>query len=143
MGNNQERLKDLKALVEKWEEPATKTKKAFLRLKEYLEKLPDTILSFKSRPGVSHSLRGAHKNQKEKSLFVMVDIIDDDPSNRWLSVCFYGDMITDPKELGDFVPGGLLGEDACCFDIDKWEEELLSYVEERISEAHLSAADSG
>jgi hypothetical protein len=138
-----EKIKELAELLENWKEPATKTKSAFLRLKKYLEGLPDVILSFKSRPGVSHSLRAAHKNQQDKSLFVMVDIIDDDPDNRWLSVCFYGDMISDPDELGDFVPGGLLGEDACCFDIDRWEDSLLEYVEKRIGEAYENAARGG
>ncbi len=138
--SNPAKLDDLKGLLEKWKDSEAKTKKAFLRLKEYLEHLPDVILSFKSRPGVSHSLRASHRNQNEQALFVMVDIIDDDPSNRWLSVCFYGDMIKDPDERGDFVPGGLLGEDACCFDIEMWHEEMLIYVEKRISEAHESAA---
>ncbi|RUM87132.1 MAG: hypothetical protein DSZ23_06200 [Thermodesulfatator sp.] len=134
------KFKELDVLLNKWKDTEAKTKKAFLRLKEFLERLPEVILSFKSRPGVSHSLRGTHKNQKDKSLFVMVDIIDDNPENRWLSVCFYGDMIKDPDERGDFVPGGLLGEDACCFDIETWDEELLLYVEKRISEAHEAAS---
>ncbi len=135
-----ENTKELNVLLEKWKEPASRTRKGFLRLREYLEGLPDVILSFKARPGISYSLRAAHKKQQKRAIFVMVDVIDDDPSNRWLSVCFYGDMITDPEELGDFVPGGLLGEDACCFDIDEWDEDLLSYVEKRISEAHQKAA---
>ena len=135
-----ENAKELNVLLETWKEPVSRSRKAFLRLKEYLEGLPDVALSFKPRPGISYSLRAAHKKQQKRTIFVMVDVIDDDPSNRWLSVCFYGDMITDPEERGDFVPGGLLGEDACCFDIDQWDEGLLSYVEKRISEAHEKAA---
>lgn len=69
----------------------------------------------------------------------MVDVIDDDPANRWLSVCFYGEMISDPDENGDFVPEGLLGEDALCFDIDAWEDDLLVYVEKRLDEAYSAA----
>jgi hypothetical protein len=38
----------------------------------------------------------------------MVDVIDDDPEVRWLSVCFYGEMITDPDEAGELIPEGLL-----------------------------------
>ncbi len=130
----------LDALVKSWKESEAKTKKAFLRLKDYLQTLPDVILSFKARPGVSYSLRAAHKNQKKRSLFVMVDVIDDDPSSRWLSVCFYGEMISDPEGLGDVVPGGLMGEDASCFDVDQWDPGLLEYIEQRISEAHKSAS---
>lgn len=134
-----EKIGELAELLENWKEPATRTRKAFLYLKNYLEHLPGIILSFKARPGVSYSLRAAHENQKKRALFVMVDVIDDDPSNRWLSVCVYGDMITDPEEKGDFVPGGLLGEDACCFDIEKWDEGFLVYVKKRISEAYRNA----
>ncbi|WP_281491932.1 hypothetical protein [Desulfosarcina cetonica] len=63
----------------------------------------------------------------------MVDVIEDAP--RWLSVCFYGDMISDPEDMGDFVPEGLLGEDAMCFDIDRWDDHLIAYVESRMDEA--------
>jgi len=62
------------------------------------------------------------------------------PANRWLSVRFYMELITDPEERGDFVPGGLLGEDACCFDIEKWDEDVLAYAEKRISESYENAA---
>jgi hypothetical protein len=133
-------LKGLEELLSKWKDGASRIKEAFLRLKRYLEGLSETKLSFKARPGVSYSLRAAHEKQRDRQLFVMVDIIDDDPSNRWLSVCFYRDMINDPDQRGDEVPGGLLGQDACCFDIDEWDEELLSYVEARIGEAHSRAS---
>ncbi len=68
----------------------------------------------------------------------MVDVIEDDP--RWLSVCFYGDSISDPDEKGDFVPKGLLGEDAVCFDLEAYDEEDLGYLEGRIDEARLGAS---
>jgi hypothetical protein len=67
----------------------------------------------------------------------MVDVIEDNP--RWLSVCFYDEMITDPEEKGDFVPEGLLGEDAVCFDIEELDEELIRYIEIRLDEAYRSA----
>ena len=57
-----------------------------------------------------------------------------------LSVCFYADMIQDPDELGDFVPGGLLGEDACCFNLDENDEAMRDYIRARIVEAAISAA---
>ncbi|MCI5126792.1 MAG: hypothetical protein D3925_20505, partial [Candidatus Electrothrix sp. AR5] len=68
----------------------------------------------------------------------MIDVIEDNP--RWLSVCFYGDMITDPEGQGDAVPGGLLGEDAVCFDLEAWDEERVRYVEARLDEACQRAA---
>jgi hypothetical protein len=69
----------------------------------------------------------------------MIDVIDDDPKARWLSVCFYGDMIQDPDEHGDFIPEGLLGADGHCFDIDEADESLLQYVRARIQEAYVRA----
>ncbi|TYT75280.1 hypothetical protein [Desulfobotulus mexicanus] len=95
-------------------------------------------LDFNERAGVSYSLRARHVNQKSRSLFAMVDIIDDDPENRWLSVCFYGDMVTDPDELGDLVPGGLLGEDGHCFDLE--DAEGADYLQARLEEACSNAA---
>lgn len=133
-------MKKLMELLETWQDDEKQTKKAFERLKSHLEAMPSTKFEVKARPGVSYSLRGVHENQTDKDLFTMVDIIDDDPSDRWLSVCFYGEMITDPEERGDYVPEGLMGEDATCFDVDNWDEELLKYVEQRLTEAHASAA---
>jgi len=72
----------------------------------------------------------------------MVDVIDDDPTDRWISVCFYGAMITDPEEKGNFVPEGLLGEDAHCFDIEEPNEKDLAYVEARLDEAYQKASQS-
>ena len=70
----------------------------------------------------------------------MADVIDDDPKERWLSVCFYGDMVTDPEERGDLIPEGLLGDDGYCFDLDEYDEEGLNYILARLTEAHAKAA---
>jgi len=123
----------LDEFVEEWDETPEGNRKAFLKLKDHLETKDGIVLTFIPRTGVTYSLRASHERQTDKDLFVMVDVIEDDP--RWLSVCFYGDMITDPDELGDFVPEGLLGEDAMCFDIEEWDDSLVGYVEARINEA--------
>ena len=70
----------------------------------------------------------------------MVDVIEDTP--RWLSVCFYNEMIGDPDENGDFVPDGLLGEDALCFDLEEFNEESIRYVQARMDEACRNAAQT-
>ena len=130
----------IKKLTDDWQEQSNKTKKAFIRLKTFLENMEDVSFDFIARSGVSYSLRPCHKNQKKRKLFAMVDVIDDDPDDRWLSVCFYGEMITDPEEKGDLVPGGLLGEDGHCFDLESWDDALLQYIEERLAEAYKVAA---
>ena len=130
-------LQELDSFLADWKETEEKNKAVFQRLKALLDQKEGVTLSFNPRPGVTYSLRAAHVNQTEKSLFAMVDVIEDTP--RWLSVCFYGDMINDPEENGDFVPEGLLGEDAICFDIDAWDDGLIGYVESRLEEAWQSA----
>ncbi len=129
----------LEEFITTWQETETRTKAVFLRLKDQLGTQDGAELAFKARPGVSFSLRGAHP-QDSRELYVMIDVIDDDPDNRWLSVCFYGEMITDPEERGDLIPGGLLGEDGYCFDIDEYEDDLVTYVLTRIDEAHQAAS---
>ena len=129
---------ELNAFLESWQETQERNREAFLRLKSILEQQEGVVLDFVPRPGLTHSLRAAHPNQKEKELFVMVDVIEDDP--RWLSVCFYGEMINDPEERADFVPEGLLGEDAMCFDLEAWDDDLIAYIEARLAEARNSAA---
>ncbi len=129
---------ELNAFIEEWEETPEKNKEAFLHLKEYLAGKTGVTFEFIARPGVTYSLRAAHAAQTKRDLFVMVDVIEDDP--RWLSVCFYGNMIKDPEEKGDFVPEGLLGEDAVCFDIEERDEELIRYIETRLDEACLNAS---
>ena len=130
---------ELNAFIEEWKETPEKNRETFLHFREYLSGKEDVALEFIPRPGVTYSLRAAHAAQKKKELFVMVDVIEDDP--RWLSVCFYGEMIKDPEEKGDFVPEGLLGEDAICFDIEEKDESLIRYVESRLDEAWRSASE--
>jgi len=137
---NQTAIKELKAFVDTWADTAEKNKEAFLRLKGHLAAMPGVNLDFMPRPGVTYSLRAVHEHQKDKALFAMVDVIEDEP--RWLSVCFYNEMISDPGERGDFVPEGLLGEDAICFDLETYDEDDLNYVEDRLNEASKSAAGS-
>ena len=133
MGIKQDELNDF---IDQWPESMAECKQIFLDLRDFLHNLEKTNLEFLARPGVTYSLRGVHLEQKEKPLFVMVDVIDADP--RWLSVCFYGQMVSDPDERGDFVPGGLLGEDGLCFDIESVSDGVLEYVKQRITEAHAA-----
>ncbi|MEW6076557.1 MAG: hypothetical protein AB1724_01965 [Thermodesulfobacteriota bacterium] len=129
---------NLAELIDSWQEPTSGVRRVFLRLRDHLESKDPVRLAFKARPGVSYSLRAATPGQG-RELFVMVDVIDDDPQNRWLSVCFYGEMITDPEEMGDLIPGGLLGEDGYCFDVQEDDNAMVTYLLARIDEAHQSA----
>ena len=130
----------MKKFIADWEENDTRTKQAFTELLDHLNSLTDISLEFNARPGVSYSLRPRHANQTDKSLFAMVDVIDDDPKERWLSVCFYGEMITDPEETGDLIPEGLMGEDGYCFDLYEYDAQEILYLKERLTQAHENAS---
>ncbi len=131
----------MQKFIDDWQETDTKTKQAFTELLAHLNSLDDITLEFNARPGVSYSLRPRHKSQKNRSLFAMVDVIDDDPAERWLSVCFYGEMITDPDEAGDLIPEGLLGEDGYCFDLYEYAADEITYLKGRLTQAHKNAAE--
>lgn len=131
----------LEQFISEWKESGTNTKKAFTELVSHLEGLEQTTLEFNARPGVSYSLRPCHAAQKNRPLFAMVDVIDDDPEDRWLSVCFYGEMVTDPDEAGDLVPEGLLGEDGYCFDLYEYDEDEVAYLKQRLTQAHSNAPE--
>ena len=133
---------ELYNLLESWTNDPQNNKSVFFKLRNNLMEKEDAILTFKLRPGVSYSFRASLDKHGESKLFVMVDIIDDDPEDRWLSVCFYGDMITDPDEAGNLIPKGLLGEDGYCFDIYKYDESKVSYIEQRVDEAYAKTLDN-
>ena len=133
-------LAEVEKFIEDWPDSPERNKAIFIRLKDFLSAMSGIVFEFVAREGITYSLRAKHENQTDKPLFVMVDVIEDSP--RWLAVCFYGERITDPDEVGDFVPEGLLGEDAICFDLEEYDEEAISYVEARLAEAHQNATKS-
>ena len=136
---SQKALTDLEDFIADWETDPADMKKAFLKLKDHLFNKDNISFDFKGRKGVSYSLRAKHDNQTNRDLFVMVDVIDDDPEERWLSVCFYGDLLTDPEDKGDLVPEGLAGDDGYCFDLDEYTDENVDYIEARLDEAFNNA----
>lgn len=127
--------------INNWTETESKTRQAFIEIYDHLNTLSDTTLEFNERPKVSYSLRPRHNRQKNRTLFAMVDVIDDDPDDRWLSVCFYGEMISDPEESGDLIPEGLLGEDGYCFDLYAYDTDEVDYLKQRLSQAHENAKE--
>lgn len=128
----------IEKFIDNWQEDALGLKPVFVSYFKDLQKMVDADIEFNERPGISYSLRGMHKNGNERPLFVMIDVIDDDPKERWLSVCFYGETITDPDEEGDLIPEGLLGDDGYCFDLVEADESRTVYVRRRIQEAYQS-----
>ena len=132
-------MQNIKNFINDWVDDSLGTKAIFSSLFQDLQHKEDVQIEFNERPGISYSLRGIHKNQKDRPLFVMIDVIDDDPKQRWLSVCFYGDTIEDPDEQGDLIPEGLLGSDGYCFDLTESDKALEEYARQRIQEAYKHA----
>lgn len=131
---------EIDAFLEGWQGDGQSMRSVFQHFLSELTALTDVRLQFVGRPGVSYSLRPKHANQVGRELFAMIDIIDDDPNARWLSVCFYEDMITDPESRGECIPGGLAGADGYCFDINEVDVDLTGYLVARLHEAAAAAA---
>ncbi|MFW6333931.1 MAG: hypothetical protein ACOC0W_01580 [Desulfosalsimonas sp.] len=128
---------EIENFIKEWKQDENGCRKVFLGLKSHLEQYSDIVFDFVSRPGVTYSLRATRANQSVRPLFALIDVIDETP--RWLSICFYGDMINDPDELGDLVPEGLMGEDGYCFDVDSNDPALINYIGTRLEEAYEKA----
>ncbi len=135
---------EMMEMLEAWIDDPQNMKDVFIRLKDKFNSKNGVIFSFKSRPNVSYSLRAnVEKNEKkDRALFALMDIVDDQTASRWLSVCFYSDLVTDPDEEGNLVPAGILGIDGYCFDLFEYDTELISYIEQRIDEAYSNASES-
>lgn len=140
MTENQATLAQVQTMLQDWQQDPMNMKQTFIDYAHWLAAQEGITLEYKARPGVSYSLRACHAHQSTRPLFVLVDIVDDEPEARWLSVCFYADMVNDPDELADFVPQGLMGEDACCLNLDTDDDSLRAYVRARIEEAAAAAA---
>jgi hypothetical protein len=81
-------MKAVQAFIDAWVDDPLGTKSIFSALFNDLVEKKQVKLEFHERPGISYSLRGIHEKQISRPLFVMIDVIDDDPNARWLSVCF-------------------------------------------------------
>ena len=140
MFENNDEQNDMVRLLDGWTDDPQNMKTAFVELKNKFQGREGVNFSFKSRPGVSYSLRvNARKSrQKDRPLFALMDIVDDQSKSRWLSVCFYSYLVTDPEGEGNLVPEGILGEDGYCFDLFEYDRDLITYIEQRVDEAYAN-----
>ncbi len=123
-----------------WHEDILSVRPVFEALARDLAARPDVTLALVERPGVSFSLRATRAGQSLRPLFALVDVVDEDPARRWLSVCFYADCVTDPNEMGELIPLGLLGEDGHCFNLEGPDDAILAAALEAVSEAYDKAS---
>ncbi len=132
-------MKEMDDFMNMWVIDPNNAKKVFQEYFDFLNNKGDVAFDFKASPGISYSLRAKNNAQKDRNLFTLIDVVDDEPENRWLSICFYADLVTDPQEMGDYVPGGLLGEDAICFNLEEDDQETKKYILGRLDEAYKNA----
>lgn len=131
----------LEQFLEQWTDDETGMRTFFGQLQSYLVKQSNVSLDFKARPGISYSLRAKHAQQKKRDLYVLIDVIDDEPDERWLSICFYAESLSEElQEHGDVVPAGLMGEDACCFDISEYDEDFEAILFACLDSAYTFAS---
>jgi len=126
---------EIEKFIGNWREGEVWSREGFLSLFRHVAAMPEVKLNFVSRPGVSYSLRPRGCKQPRDGCFAIIDVIDDDPAQRWLSVCFYGETITDPESRGEVIPGGLAGLDGYCFDVTEDNPVVIEYLKVRCTEA--------
>lgn len=132
-------FKEIEAFINSWQEANAWAKDGFLALYRHVAAMAGVEMQFVGRPGVSFSLRPRGVNQNDGGFFAIIDVIDD-PAERWLSICFYGDMITDPEGRGEVIPGGLAGADGYCFDVSDDEPGMIDYLKVRCREAWMAVS---
>ncbi len=128
-------IEDIETFLANWPGTHQPLRDVFRLFYQELSAMAGVTLSFTARPGVSYSLRPRRGRRDGREFFAIIDVIDDEPEARWLSVCFYQDMITDPEGRGQSIPGGLAGGDGYCFDIYDDSADLTDYLVTRLREA--------
>lgn len=126
---------EFQTFIDTWDVQEDSTKSHFLLLCSQLLGLSGVQLDFLPRPGVSYSLRAERSVGEQWALFALIDVVDDEPEKRWLSVCFYANTVSDPQNVGNLIPGGIRGKDGYCFDIFEEDRSIVGYLAERIEEA--------
>lgn len=126
---------EIEEFVKGWQEQVPVAKECFVSLLETIKSLDGISCTFSARPGVSYSLRPRHFMQRNRDFFMVLDVIDDDPGARWLSICFYDDLVTDPEGRGEVIPGGLPDGDGYCFNLLNEDRGFVEYLKKRCVEA--------
>ncbi len=135
---------DLERYLSSWSPQEQPLRRALEALVEQALSCTATSLSLVPRPGVSYSLRFGLEPPppgRRRPVFLLVDVVEA-AEERFLSVCFYAEEVDDPRELGEVIPQGLLGEDGYCFDLDREgaaDPQMVDYLCRRIAVAHARA----
>lgn len=134
---------DMAELSALWPQGQRELWAAFVELHQSVRELPGTDCQLVCRPGVSYSLRAMIPEPdpaRLRPVFFLVDVVVSEVDPWFLSVCFYEDEISDPQGLGNPVPQGLYQETGYCFDLETYDQILISYVKQRLLEAFQASS---
>jgi hypothetical protein len=141
MADKKEVEEKLAGLVSKWPSGQESLKQAFLDLAAEADDGSGVTYDLIARPGVSYSLRAQAPNpDRGRPVFFLVDVVVSEKDPWFLSVCFYADEVDDPDQLGDAVPQGLFDETGYCFDVEDFDNDLMTYLKARVNEARKAAS---
>lgn len=118
---------DIDNFLLNWGEDSLEVKELFTRLYGLLRQCPALTLSWNARPEVVYALRATLKEAKSADIsgdIARMDIIDDDPEERWLSIRLNAALAGRCRKDWEVLPGGLSGHDALCIDVDEQEEGI-------------------
>ena len=133
---------DIRELEKVWPADQPELLAALGDLTTYASSMEGTAGSLVSRPGISYSFRASLpelQGSRERPVYFLVDVVVSEADPWFLSVCFYEDEITDPKDLGNPIPQGLFDETGYCFDLEERDPDLEVYLKVRIKEAFKHA----
>lgn len=131
-------MHEIDCFLRDWGLDSLEVKRLFSQLYKLLQGCPALTLHWDARPEVVYSLRAALKEAKSPGIsgdVALIDIIDDDPEERWLSIRLNAELIGCCHKEWEILPGGLSGHDALCIDVDENEEGLSDYLVELFEDA--------
>lgn len=126
-------MSEIDAFLQNWGEDSQEVRELFHRLYSLLRDCPLLTLRWKAEPGVVYSLRGALKEARTDDLsgdIVRIDVVDDDPEERWLSIRLTAALGDAPGETWETLPGALSGRAAFCLDVDECDDETTATLPE-------------
>ena len=129
---NEQSERDFHQFLTAWKEHAPDLRALFVEIVRRLETVSGMMLDFHAHDHAGNSLRallpGLHR-----PLVALLEISDETDSPDSFAIRFYEDTLDDPRELGDWIPRGLLGEDARSFSIGRNQPALADYVLAQLS----------
>lgn len=119
-----------KRFLSAWRDNGSDVRTVFVEILRRFEERSALRFEFSAHDHAGHTLRVLHPDLS-RSIVAIVEIPDDSDCPRTFAIRFYESMVRDPKEWGEWIPRGILGEDARNFIIESDRPALADYILER------------